>query len=466
MLDALAAIVTVLIPVLIAAVTVPPPSGLVDLGDERYALVVDKESEKLFLYEAREGEAPHLVRDFNATTGRSGGNKLKVGDLKTPEGVYFPTRVMEDAELPGEYGVRAFVLDYPNVYDALSGKTGSGIWLHATNEPLKALSAQATRGCVVVTNRDIQELTSYIEPGRTPILIEERVPRAGDGEREAARERIAGFVERWRKAWESWDVATYSSCYGARFSSSGMDRRAWIERKRALAATSGATRIALGRPLILVHNQEAVVSFSQDFSSATQADYGHKTLYLERGADAYQIVAERWEPLARSQPVLVAQAVSPQALALAGLPPPGASARETAPVPAAERISSARGFEIVLDEFSAVRDGGELRVSFRLGREPQDGRISSGRLVVVAASEAEAEAAAYPPVALDGSWPVRPGEGDWFSVRRFKIVQARIGQLPRGAEPRLVRVLVYDLERKLILREDHALTGDGEGASR
>ena len=35
--------------------------------------MVEKSSEKLFLYQAQDGSTPQLVRDFNSTTGQSGG---------------------------------------------------------------------------------------------------------------------------------------------------------------------------------------------------------------------------------------------------------------------------------------------------------------------------------------------------------------------------------------------------------
>ena len=138
-----------LIPLLLASpVLAEPglPAGLLAMAPGTHSLVVEKSTEKLFLYESLGMRPPRLLRAWNATTGRAGGDKLVEGDLRTPEGIYFLTKVIEDRDLPALYGIRAFVLDYPNLFDSLDGKTGSGIWLHATDEPLKALSSMATTG--------------------------------------------------------------------------------------------------------------------------------------------------------------------------------------------------------------------------------------------------------------------------------------------------------------------------------
>ena len=67
-----------------------------DASRSSHALVVEKETEKLFLFEGRGDEPPALVRTWNATTGQNAGDKVSRGDLKTPEGIYFFTRVIED----------------------------------------------------------------------------------------------------------------------------------------------------------------------------------------------------------------------------------------------------------------------------------------------------------------------------------------------------------------------------------
>ena len=176
------------------------PDCLLGLGGgaHAHALVVDKETEKLFLYEGDGERPPRLVRVWNATTGKSGGDKIASGDHKTPEGIYFFTKILEDRQLPAEYGVRALVTDYPNRFDLRKGKTGTGIWLHATDEVLRPFTPMRTRGCVVVTNHDILEISRYVRLGETPIVIEEHVGRLEPAAWKEARD--GGAVHRSRRS--------------------------------------------------------------------------------------------------------------------------------------------------------------------------------------------------------------------------------------------------------------------------
>ena len=83
-----------------------------------------------------------LKQSFSCTTGKKTGDKLREGDLKTPNGVYWLFKSwsgLELAEYFGKaanvYGVGSFELTYPNYLDlVLYGKNGDGIWIHGTSE--------------------------------------------------------------------------------------------------------------------------------------------------------------------------------------------------------------------------------------------------------------------------------------------------------------------------------------------
>ena len=105
-------------------------------------LVVDKSQQKLFVYD---GEKRGLLREIVCTTGQAKGDKLVEGDLRTPEGVYFIERRIEnglDFEL---YGGQALVLNFPNPVDKAAQKTGYGIWIHGRG---RLIVPRDTRGCV------------------------------------------------------------------------------------------------------------------------------------------------------------------------------------------------------------------------------------------------------------------------------------------------------------------------------
>ena len=92
----------------------------------KFFYVADKSRKLLFQMEERSGQ-PAAVREFECIHGRVEGDKQKQGDLKTPEGVYFLTKVITQKLDFMEYGPHAVALNYPNPADRLRKKTGSGI---------------------------------------------------------------------------------------------------------------------------------------------------------------------------------------------------------------------------------------------------------------------------------------------------------------------------------------------------
>ena len=149
------------------------------LGDKgkRYALVVEKATQTLYLYDRDNTE---IIR-MSCSTGKSDGRKLQSGDAKTPEGIYFFTKSYVKKYLSPIYGIRAFPIDYPNPVDKKEGRNGYGIWFHGTNKPLKP---RDTNGCIVMEDASIDHLASYIKLHETPTVISSRVMMVPESERE------------------------------------------------------------------------------------------------------------------------------------------------------------------------------------------------------------------------------------------------------------------------------------------
>ncbi|UXR63489.1 L,D-transpeptidase family protein [Bdellovibrio bacteriovorus] len=158
-------------------------SALVDLSNESVAvlqkkkisgdrIVVSKEGKKLYLFSGNT-----LLRAFPVALGRSPyGDKLKEGDNKTPEGKY----IVDFKKKQSEYH-RALHISYPNQADVaqtkeLSKKTGQelnpggDIMIHGlpNDETSQFFVEKAhpiinwTRGCIAVTNPEIEELFALV----------------------------------------------------------------------------------------------------------------------------------------------------------------------------------------------------------------------------------------------------------------------------------------------------------------
>ena len=136
----------------------------------KFFYVADKSRKLLFQMEEKSG-ATSAAREFECIHGRVEGDKQKQGDLKTPEGVYFITKVITQKLDYMEYGPYAVALNYPNPADRLRKKTGSGIWLHSKGRKITGIT---TRGCLAIDKGEIMEIAPLLKPG-TPVIVAEKV---------------------------------------------------------------------------------------------------------------------------------------------------------------------------------------------------------------------------------------------------------------------------------------------------
>ena len=183
----------------------------------RHAVAVDVSKSRLYLLENTPA-GPVVIRDYYSSVGKLGMAKQVEGDLRTPLGVYFVTGRIADARLrdpslDDRYGAAALALNYPNQYDQMKGRTGSGIWLHGVSTALFSRAPLATDGCVALTNPDLLEVTRYIERQETPVLIVEQIDWVAPA---SALQRQAGFMrtfDAWKQARSQADTAAALKFY-------------------------------------------------------------------------------------------------------------------------------------------------------------------------------------------------------------------------------------------------------------
>lgn len=148
-------------------------------GEHRYVAVLDASQSRLYWFENRSNASGpprlELLRHTYASVGASGMGKNREGDGKTPLGVYFIGRALPGQSLPDLFGVGALTLNYPNAIDVMRNKTGSGIWLHGTPSRQYSRAPQATDGCVVLANGEMQHLLRLPGMSMTPVLLADRL---------------------------------------------------------------------------------------------------------------------------------------------------------------------------------------------------------------------------------------------------------------------------------------------------
>ena len=135
------------------------------------SIVVDKSEHRLSLY--RNGT---LVRAYLVALGEQPvGDKVHVGDNRTPEGVFH----IEARNLESRYH-RALRISYPDAAhraraQALGKSPGGDIMIHGLPDRQAWVGAAHrdfdwTKGCIAVTNQEIEEIWSAVPVG-TPIHI-------------------------------------------------------------------------------------------------------------------------------------------------------------------------------------------------------------------------------------------------------------------------------------------------------
>lgn len=264
-----------------------------------YVLLVDKADQELYLYAI--AEDIQLLEQYHCSTGQEPGDKFEEGDKRTPEGIYFFTAIKERetliaqyGEIADKYGDRAFVMNYPNLFDQIDKRNGSGIWLHATNEPNRERLPYSSEGCVVIKNEDIHELSQYIQLHETPIIIQNQIMYVSKNDQLSKDDELFQFIHMWKQDWESMNLDRYMEHYSQKFQSRKMNRAQWRSYKGMLLRQYEFINLRINTISILRGEDTAILTFEQQYESDRFSDVGMKTLYLRLEEDNWQIVREHF----------------------------------------------------------------------------------------------------------------------------------------------------------------------------
>ena len=130
-------------------------------------IVVSKQDMRLRVFDY----AGKKKAEYGIACGRNYGQKEKVGDMKTPEGIFHVVDV-EDASnrthdfgdgkgpIEGAYGPYFIRLDTPG---------SKGIGIHGTHDP-NSIGTRATEGCIRLKNEDVRNLAGHVTPGEVVIV--------------------------------------------------------------------------------------------------------------------------------------------------------------------------------------------------------------------------------------------------------------------------------------------------------
>jgi murein L,D-transpeptidase YafK len=278
------------------------PNVLLQLRpDQKVAFVVDARRSRLYLYE-NDGGAPRFVADYYISQGKLGVYKIKEGDQRTPLGVYTVTSRLQGQKLPDFYGSGALPISYPNEWDRLQGRSGSGIWLHGVPSGSYSRPPMSSDGCVVLTNADLLRLSQAAEVGKTPVVIASELKFVTREKLEADRKEAGALFESWRRDMESRDVARLRSHYSSNFRSdaSQINPESWITRQANWLGKLRQPTLKLRNVGVFRYPGESemlVTSFVQEaLVNGRVAQSQRLRQYWTREGQTWRIVAEsRWQ---------------------------------------------------------------------------------------------------------------------------------------------------------------------------
>lgn len=265
--------------------------------DQKNVLVVDAKRSRLYVY-ANQGGELKLLTDYYVSQGKLGVDKFREGDQKTPLGVYYITASLPGAKLPDFYGPGALPLSYPNEWDKLNGRGGSGIWLHGTPSSSYSRPPLSSDGCVVLTNPDLVKLTQSVEVGKTPVVISSQIEFVNRARHATERVQTNNMVEEWRRDLENLDSARLLAHYSSRFKSEhGENLQTWFAKQGK--ASSGGRGISISLRDVSLFRYPAreemiVATFTQDTRVGNSRHSIRKRQYWAKEHARWKIVSETY----------------------------------------------------------------------------------------------------------------------------------------------------------------------------
>ena len=254
-------------------------------------LAVDKSKQQFFVLEKH---SPLSIRGtYPCTTGQASGDKQTMGDLKTPEGVYFIVTKLSSGLDFAEYGGLAYTLNYPNPVDRLRGKSGHGIWIHSKGRQIVPME---TKGCIALNLPDLLNLGDSFVSG-LPVTVSQslEIGEATPEERQTAADLI-GKTKAWAAAWSRRSEEMFSFYDPASYSLATEPFDAFKANKERLFQMLPWLHTIISDVRILPGPDYWVTWFNQYYRAPNLTAEGVRRLYWQKDAAGVpRIVGMEWQ---------------------------------------------------------------------------------------------------------------------------------------------------------------------------
>ena len=275
-----------------------PKFNIIPKKNDEYLIYVDMDSSRLFIFENNEGQYSY-TSDYYISIGKNGYGKRFEGDKKTPYGTYFLQKKIE-RDLTDFYGSGAYPIDYPNEFDKLNKFTGSGIWIHGTPKSTYSRPPEASDGCVVLANKDIDAIKNILNTPGTPVILSNvsitdlSFRSAGDIKIEQTQ--LLGKIKKWEESWAATNFKRYIDFYSNDAKYNNINFKEWSLRKKNVFRKSKDVRISIKNISIYEYpslkDQLRIVMFDQDYTSNLIKNSTRKKQIWKLNNGAWKIIYE------------------------------------------------------------------------------------------------------------------------------------------------------------------------------
>ncbi len=238
---------------------------------------------------------PTPIGQAYMSIGQNGEGKQKSGDRRTPLGIYFVTEQLDTSRMHEKYGITAFVLDYPNVLDKQSGKTGDGIWVHGVDTRGGTRPPRDTDGCIALPNDELAEMATLFRSNTTPVLVGRELKWSDPALIEALRLDLETAVAGWASSFQRRDMPAHLSFYSEEFTHWTMNKSEWAALLQETLGRRPITDVTVSDLLLLADPNDSglyLSRFSQSVTEDGATAVTTRRLYWRRSASgALRIVA-------------------------------------------------------------------------------------------------------------------------------------------------------------------------------
>jgi murein L,D-transpeptidase YafK len=224
-----------------------------------FVVTVDKKNQKLYVFK-RNYSSFSKVYETTCSTGKNQGGKQVSGDAKTPNGIFFATKILNNPGPPETYGTLAFPLDYPTVMDKKAGRNGRNIWIHGTTKPLIPFQSN---GCVVLIDKDIHQLSKYIALNKTPIIIDETINWVPQNQVFQVKNELENLLAAWNRAYFEGNMKGIDALYLEGHQIKDKKREQLLNRLSSIKNLNQHFFLEPRDVAILHQNNNAVIVFDQ-----------------------------------------------------------------------------------------------------------------------------------------------------------------------------------------------------------